>query len=276
MVPPTESGPLSGLRVLEIGHFVAAPFCTRFLGDLGADVIKIEPPTGDPVRQWGGQLNGKSLWWSVHGRNKRSVTLNLKHPKAAAIVLRLVAGCDVLVENFRPGQLAKLGLGDVVLRGARPDLVVAHISGFGQDGPYRNRAAFGVIGEAMGGLRYLTNHPPGPPHSPPVRVGISIGDSIAGLYAAFGIMAALWNRDRTGGGRARTVDVALTESILSMMEGMLPEFGALGRIKQPTGGGIATAAPSNAYSTADGQWILIAANSEPLFARLARSGSELA
>ena len=133
----------------------------RVLADLGADIIKIEPPSGDPVRQWGQQVNGTSVWWSIHGRNKRSVTLNLKHPKAASIVQRLVAGCDAVVENFRPGQLAKLGLSDEVLRSVRPDLVVAHISGFGQDGPYRDRAAFGVIGEAIGGLRHLTNHPPG-------------------------------------------------------------------------------------------------------------------
>ena len=260
---------LHGLRILEIGHFVAAPFCARLLGDLGADVVKIEPLAGDPARAWGAQRDGQSLWWSMHGRNKRSVAMNLKSPAARELVLRLVAKCDAVVENFRPGQLEQMGLGPGQLRAIRPDLVIAHISGFGQDGPYRNRAAFGVIGEAMGGLRYLTNHPPGLSHSPPVRVGVSIGDSIAGLYAAFGIMAALWDRDRKGSGQARTVDVALTESVLSMMEGMLPEFGALGRIKQPTGGGIATAAPSNAYGTADGQWILIAANSEPLFARLA-------
>src|SRR5918993_4042990 len=208
----TGAGPLSGLRVLELGHFVAAPFCTRLLGDLGADVIKVEPPAGDPVRQWGAQLEGNSAWWSLHGRNKRCITLNLKHPKAVQIVLRLAAGCDALVENFRPGQLAKLGLGDDVLRGARSDLVVAHISGFGQDGLYRDRAAFGVIGEAIGGLRHLTNHPPGSTDLPPVRVGISIGDSLAGIYAAFGIMAALWQRDRAGGdGRGRTLDVALAE-----------------------------------------------------------------
>ena len=195
-------GVLSGLTVLEIGHFVAAPFCTRLLADLGADIIKIEPPSGDPVRQWGKQVNGTSLWWSIHGRNKRSVTLNLKHPEAPGIVRRLVAGCDAVVENFRPGQLAKLGLGDEVLRSARPDLVVAHISGFGQDGPYRDRAAFGVIGEAIGGLRHVTNHPPGVSDLPPVRTGISIGDSLAGIYAAFGMMAALWQRDRAGGDRA--------------------------------------------------------------------------
>ena len=265
------AGLLSGLRVLEIGHFVAAPFCTRLLADLGAEVIKIEPPGGDPVRQWGKQINGQSLWWSLHGRNKRSMTLNLKHPKAAAIVLRLVASCDALVENFRPGQLEKLGLGEQALKAARPDLVVAHISGFGQDGPYRDRAAFGVIGEAIGGLRYLSDHPPGTSALPPVRVGISIGDSVAGVFAAFGIMAALWKRDRLGGDRhGRSLDVALTDSILSLMEGMLPEYSALGVIREPTGSRIPTAAPSNAYPTKDGKWILIAANSEPLFGRLAR------
>ena len=264
-------GPLSGLRIVEIGHFVAAPFCTRLLADLGADVIKIEPPSGDPVRQWGGQVDGQSVWWSLHGRNKRSVTVNLKHKRAADLVLRLVAKCDALVENFRPGQLDKLGLGEAKLRAVSPGLVIARISGFGQDGPYRDRAAFGVIGEAMGGLRHLTNHPPGTSDLPPVRVGISIGDSVAGLYAAFGVMAALWQRDRReGDGRGRSIDVALTESILSMMEGMLPEYSVLEKVRQPTGSRIPTAAPSNAYRTKDGSWILIAANSEPLFARLAK------
>ncbi|WP_070154464.1 CaiB/BaiF CoA transferase family protein [Sphingobium phenoxybenzoativorans] len=266
---------LNGLRILEIGHFVAAPFCTRLLGDLGADIIKIEPLDGDPVRQWGAQIDGKSLWWSMHGRNKRSITLNLKKPEAREIILGLVASCDAVVENFRPGQLAKLGLGPDVLRGVRPDLVMAHISGFGQDGPYRDRAAFGVVGEAVGGLRYLTNHRPGESDLPPVRVGVSIGDSLAGLYAAFGVMAALWERDRSGrpsdseAASPHSLDVALSEAVFSMMEGMLPEYGALGKVKQPTGGGIATAAPSNAYPTADGNWMLIAANSEPLFAKLA-------
>jgi crotonobetainyl-CoA:carnitine CoA-transferase CaiB-like acyl-CoA transferase len=260
---------LEGLRVLEIGHFVAAPFCTRLLADLGADVIKIEPATGDPVRLWGADIDGHSLWWSMHGRNKKSVTVDLKSQEGRALVLRLVEHCDVVVENYRPGQLERLGLGPDTLRERRPDLIVAHISGYGQTGPGRDRAAFGVIGEAIGGLRYLTNHPPGTTDLPPVRVGISIGDSVAGLYAAFGVMAALWQRDAKGGdGQARTLDVALTESMLSLMEGMLPEYGALGMIKQPTGGGIATAAPSNAYPTKDGAWVLIAANSEPLFARL--------
>jgi crotonobetainyl-CoA:carnitine CoA-transferase CaiB-like acyl-CoA transferase len=264
------SAPLAGLRVLEIGHFVAAPFCTRILGDLGADIIKVEPPDGDPIRKWGEAIDGNSLWWSVHGRNKRSIVLDIHRPKARDIVLELITHCDVFVENFRPGKLASMGLGPDILRAKRPDLIIAQISGFGQDGPYRDRAAFGVIGEAVGGLRYLTNQPHGAVDLPPVRVGVSIGDSIAGLYASFGILAALWQRDRNGGdGQARTVDVALTESILSMMEGMLPEFSVLGKIKQPMGGAIATAAPSNAYPTLDEKWIIIAANSEPLFGRLA-------
>lgn len=262
-------GVLTGLRVLEIGHFVAAPFATRLLADLGADIIKIEPPTGDPARQWGAQIDGHSLWWSMHARNKRSVAIDLKHPRARALLLNLVGQCDAVIENFRPGQLARLGLGPDTLRAARPGLIVAHISGYGQTGPYRDRAAFGVIGEAIGGLRHLTDHPPGTSGLPPVRVGVSIGDSVAGLYAAIGVLAALWQRDRAGGdGGARTIDVALTESILSLMEGMLPEYGMLGKVKQPTGGGIATAAPTNAYPSADGAWILIAANSEPLFAKL--------
>ena len=267
---PQSSSVLAGLRVLEIGHFIAAPFCTRLLADLGADVIKIEPLSGDPVRQWGAMLEGRSLWWSMHGRNKRSLALDLKHARAREIVLHLAARCDVVVENLRPGHLAKLGLGADSLRAGNPTLVIAHISGYGQTGPNRDRAAFGLIGEAIGGLRHLTNHPPGLTDLPPVRVGVSIGDSIAGLYAAFGIMSALWQRDRSeGDGVGRTVDVALTESVLSLMEGMLPEYGALGKIKQPTGGAIATAAPTNAYPTKDGVWVLIGANSDPLFAKLA-------
>ncbi len=268
--PTPDAGLLKDLRVLELGHFVAAPFASRLLADLGADVIKVEPPGGDPVRGWGEQIGGRSLWWSVHGRNKRCITADLKRSEARALILGLVAHCDVVIENFRPGQLEKLGLGEADLRAVRPDLIIAHISGYGQTGPYRDRAAFGVIGEAIGGLRHLSNHPPGTADLPPVRVGVSVGDSLAGLYAAFGVMAALWRRDAAGrsDGVGRTLDVALTESVLSLMEGMLPEYGVLGKIKQPLGGGIATAAPTNAYPTADGAWILIAANSEPLFARL--------
>ena len=264
------SGPLAGMRVIELGHFVAAPFCARLLGDLGADVVKIEPPGGDPVRQWGRQVEGAGApWWSMHGRNKRVITLDLKKAEAIDIVLKLVAGCDALVENFRPGQLAKMGLGREALEAARPGLVIAQISGYGQDGVYRDRAAFGVIGEAIGGLRYLTNHPAS--DLPPTRVGVSIGDSLAGLYAAFGVMAALWARDkgRGGDGRGRVLDVALTDSVLSLMEGMLPEYGVFGAIRRPVGARIATAAPSSAYPTREGAWMLIAGNSDPIFARLA-------
>ncbi len=268
----SAGGPLTGVRVIELGHFVAAPFCTRILGDLGADVIKVEPPGGDPVRQWGRQVEGAGApWWSMHARNKRCISLNLKKPEATQLVLRLVSKCDALVENFRPGRLAKMGLSRERLEAARPGLIVAQISGYGQDGVDRDRAAFGVIGEAIGGLRHLTDHPPGTSELPPVRAGISIGDSVAGLYAAFGIAAALWARDRKGGdGRGCTLDVALTESILSMMEGLLPEYGVLGAVRQPTGSRLPTAAPSNAYPTSDKKWILIAGNSDPIFARLAK------
>ena len=259
--------PLAGIRVLELGHYVAAPFATRLLGDLGAEIIKVEPPGGDPVRQWGARYKGSSPWWSVHARNKRCISLDLKKLEARRIVLGLVRQCDGLVENFRPGQLARMGLGEAELRAVRPDLVIARISGYGQDGPGRDRAAFGVIGEAVGGLRHLTNHPPGTSDLPPVRVGISIGDSIAGIYGALGVVAALLRRNRTGAGS--NIDVALTESVFSLLEGALPEYGALGSVRQPTGGGIATAAPTNAYRSQDGVWMLIAANSDPLFRKLA-------
>ncbi len=270
-VPTTDAmpstAPLAGIRVLELGHYVAAPFATRLLADLGAEVIKIEPPSGDPVRQWGARHKGSSPWWSVHARNKRCISLDLKKPAAKRIVLDLVRSCDALVENFRPGQLARMGLGEAELRAAKPDLVIARISGYGQDGPGRDQAAFGVIGEAIGGLRHLTDHKPGTSDLPPVRVGVSIGDSIAGIYAALGVVSALLRRNRTGAGG--DIDVALSEAVFSLLEGALPEYGALGAVRQPTGGGIATAAPSNAYRARDGVWMLIAANSDPLFRKLA-------
>jgi len=264
---PAPRGPLAGFRVLELGHYVAAPFATRLLADLGAEVVKVEPPGGDPVRQWGARFKGSAPWWSVHARNKRCITLDLKQPEARQVVLDLVRVSDALVENNRPGQLARLGLGEEVLRAVRPDLVIARISGYGQDGPDRDKAAFGVIGEAIGGLRHLTDHAPGTTTLPPVRVGVSIGDSVAGIYAALGVVAALLRRERTGAGGA--VDVALSEAVFSLLEGALPEYGALGTVRQPGGGAIATAAPSNAYRSADGIWILIAANSDPLWRKLA-------
>ena len=266
---PQQTGPLKHLTIVEFGHFIAAPFATRVLADLGAEIIKIEPPGGDPVRTWGAQVDGHSLWWSIHGRNKKLVTLNLKAPKARALALKLVAGADAVVENFRPGQMEKFGLGPSDLASVRPGCVVVRISGFGQTGPRCNEASFGMIGEALGGIRHLTGYPPGETDLPPVRTGVSLGDSVAGLYGAIGLLAALLEqRNRPTGTPARVVDVALTESVLSLLEGILPEYGTLGRVRQPTGARIVTAAPSSAYHCADGAWIVIGANSGPLFARL--------
>ncbi len=265
------TGPLSGLRVLELGHFIAAPFCTRILADLGADVIKVEPPVrGDPVRSWGEIPDGEtsSVWWSVHGRNKRSITVDLKSPDGIALVKRLIADADAVVENFKPGQLAKWGLGPDDISAANPEAILVQISGYGQDGPHAKRAAFGVIGEAIGGLRHLTAHPPEVSDLPPVRTGVSIGDSIAGLYGVIGLLSALYERQAGRGRPGRRVDVALNESVLSMLEGCLPEYGYLGKVRQPQGSTIRTTAPSNAYPTSDGRWFLIGANSDALFARL--------
>jgi len=257
--------PLARVRILELGHYIAAPFATRVLADLGAEVIKVERPvTGDPVRQWGQQRNGRSAWWSVHGRNKKSVTLDLKRPEAHEILARLASHCDGVIENFRAGQLEAIGYGDAFFRQINPAVAICHISGFGQDGPYRDRASFGVIGEAVGGLRHLTNHPGDATDKPPVRVGISLGDSIAGLYAVIGMLAALFE----GRAQGRTVDVALTESVLSLLEGTLPEYGVFGTIRQPMGSRISTAAPTNAFRTKDNGWFIIAANSDHLFNKL--------
>ncbi|NBJ11144.1 CaiB/BaiF CoA transferase family protein [Microvirga arsenatis] len=254
--------PLEGLRVLEIGHYIAAPFATRVLADLGAEVIKVEPPvSGDPVRQWGLARDGHAYWWSVHGRNKKCVTLNLKSKEGRALLEELVARSDALVENLRPGQLRRLGFDDDRLLELRPNMVICHVSGYGLTGPLADRACFGAIGEALGGLRYLSNHTPGTTDLPPVRVGVSIGDSIAGLYAVIAVLAGLWSRAPHG----RVADVALTEAVLSIMEGVLPEYGGTGTVREPSGGRISTAAPTNAFPTADGGWVLIAANSDALF-----------
>lgn len=265
----TRRGPLAGLTVIELGHYIAAPFAGRLLADMGATVIKVEPPGGDPFRGWGEAVNGNSLWFSIHGRNKLSVTLDLKKPGGRDAVLALAARADALLENFRPGQLEKLGLSPAVLHQANPNLTIARISGHGQDGPYRDKPAFGAIGEAMGGIRHLTGHPKGMSDLPPPRCGISLGDDLAGMYAAMGVLAACWARDAKGA-RGRVIDVSLTESIVSLMEGLLPEFAILGRVRQPAGAGIPTAAPTNTYPTQDGGWIVIAGNSDPIFSRLAR------
>ncbi len=266
MTTPSRIGPLVGLKVLEIGHYVAGPFCTRLLADLGAEVVKIEPPGGDPVRGWGAAVDGHAVWFSVHGRNKKSVVLDLKRDRPT--LLALAAKADVLVENMRAGQLERLGIGPDVLHGINPRLVIARISGYGQDGPYRDKPAFGAIGEAIGGLRHLTGHPSGTTDLPPPRCGISISDDLAGMYAAIGLLAALWQRDGTGTGRGRVIDVNLMDSVVSLMEGMLPEYAMDGRVRQPQGAAIATASPTNTYPCADGRWLCIAGNSDLIFRRL--------
>lgn len=268
MAPPARSGPLVGLKIVEFGHYIAGPFCTRVLADLGAEVIKVEPPGGDPVRGWGARVDGHPVWFSIHGRNKMSIVLDLKRERETA--LRLLDRADVLVENFRPGQLEKLGMGPEVLQARNPRLVIARVSGYGQDGPYRDKPAFGAIGEAMGGIRHLTAHPNGTTDLPPPRCGISIGDDLAGMYAAIGLLSAVYERDVTGTGQGRVVDVCLTESIISLMEGMLPEYAMDGRIRQPFGAGMPTAAPTNTYPCADGKWLAVAGNSDLIFARLAQ------
>ncbi|WP_428487997.1 CaiB/BaiF CoA transferase family protein [Rhodopila sp.] len=258
--------PLVGLKVLEIGHYIAAPFCTRILADLGAEVIKLEPPGGDPFRGWGAAKDGHSVWFSIHGRNKLSVELDLKRDRD--VLLRLAARADVLVENLRAGQLERLKIGPDVLHATNPRLVIARISGYGQNGPYRDKPAFGAIGEAMGGLRHLTGHPSGSSDLPPPRCGVSISDDLAGLYAAIGLLSAVWQRDAMGTGRGRVIDVNLVDSVFSLMEGMLPEYAMDERIRQPAGAALPTAAPTNTYPCADGRWLCIAGNSDLIFARL--------
>jgi len=260
--------PLTGLKVVELGHYIAGPFATRLLADLGAEVIKVEPPGGDPIRGWGYRHNGHPVWFSIHGRNKLSVTLDLKNPADREKVLKLAARADALVENYRPGYLERIGLGPEVLRAKNKGLVIARISGYGQEGPYRDKPSFGAIGEAMGGLRHLTAYP-GRTDLPPPRCGISIADDLAGMYAALAIVAACWGRDAGAArGEGRTIDVDLVSSVFSLMEGMLPEYGLTGRIRQPAGAAIPTAAPTNTYLCADGKWLCIAGNSDAIFQRL--------
>lgn len=260
---------LGSLKVLELGHYIAAPFATRLMADLGADVIKIEPPgRGDPVRTWGIQVDGQSLWWSIHGRNKRSVTVNMRHPDARDLVLQLAAKVDVVIENYRPGQLEKWGLGAADFEATKPGLVLVRISGYGQTGPEAPRSGFGVIGEAKGGLRHLCGYPAEVTDLPPVRTGIAIGDSVSGFYAAIGALAAVIEQRASGSDAIKVIDVALGEAVMSLLEGQLPEYGKYGLVREPTGSWVASAAPSNAYKSNDGAWVLVAGNSDPLFKSL--------
>ncbi|HVB10886.1 MAG TPA: CoA transferase [Bacillota bacterium] len=247
--------PLSGIRVLELGQLIAAPVATRILADFGADVVKVEPPgSGDPLRSWG---RGDQLWWRYQSRGKRLVTADLRQEAGRDLVRRLIAHCDVLVENFRTGRLADWGLGDDELRVLRPDLVIAHISGYGQTGPYRDRPGFGNIAESMGGLRYITGEPDGPP----MRVGISLGDEVAALHAVIGVLLGLR-------ARPETVDVALTESVFSLLENTLAEWRHLGVVRERTGNVLLNAAPSGVYEAADHRWLAIGGNGDSIFRRL--------
>lgn len=265
MTDQTPKGPLSDLKVVEMGTLIAGPFCGQVLGDFGADVVKVEDPgKGDPMRQWGRSLpKGLSPWWPVIGRNKRSVTLDLRQPEGRELALALIDQADVLIENFRPGAMEKWGMGYEVLAARNPRLVMARVSGFGQTGPYSQRAGYGLIGEAMGGLRHVT----GEPDRPPARAGISIGDSLTALHAVIGVMMALHHRERTG--RGQMIDAALYESVLSVMENLVTEYDLTGYVRERSGSILPGIAPSNVYPCANGESLLIGGNGDAVFARLA-------
>jgi len=258
-----RNGPLSDLRVIEMGTLLAGPFCGQLLGDLGAEVVKVEPPEqGDPMRVWGRQKEGEpSLWWPVVGRNKKAITLDLRQAEGQQVLKELVAKSDFLVENFRPGTLEKWGLGWEQLSAVNPRLIMVRVSGYGQTGPYAPRAGFGAIGEAMGGLRYVV----GDPSAPPSRVGISIGDSLAATFACIGALSALNYRERSG--RGQVIDSAIYEAVLGMMESLITEYDKTGYIRERTGAILPNVAPSNVYPTKDGL-VLIAANQDTVFRRL--------
>lgn len=264
MTEAAKDGPLAGLRVIEMGTLIAGPFCGQILGDFGAEVIKIEDPkTGDPMRQWGRSLpKGESPWWPVIGRNKKSVTLNLRTPEGREIAEQLLLGADVAIENFRPGTLEKWGMGYEALAAKNPRLIMARISGFGQTGPFAVRAGYGLIGEAMGGLRHVT----GEPDRPPARAGISIGDSLTAMHAVMGITMALHARERTG--RGQMIDAALYESVLAVMENLVTEYDLTGYVRERSGSILPGIAPSNVYPCAGEEMILIGGNGDTVFARL--------
>ena len=269
----TSAGPLAGIKVLELGTLIAGPFCARMLAEFGADVIKIETPGGgDPIRQWRVLKDGTSLWWSVQSRNKKSLTLNLKDARGRAIARQLALEADIIVENYRPGVLEKWELGYEQLKADNPALIMVRLSGFGQTGPMKDLPGFGAIGESMGGLRYVSGHP----DRPPLRVGVSIGDSVAALHGVIGAMMALRHRDATGGrktaqqagGQGQMVDVALYEAVFNMMESLVPEYDHAGVVRERTGGALPGIVPSNTYTTGDGENIVIAGNGDAIFKRL--------
>jgi formyl-CoA transferase len=259
--PP--NGPLTGLKVIELGQLIAGPFAAKTLADFGADVIKIEPPDGgDPLRQWRLIKDGTSVWWQVQSRNKRSIALDLKTPEAQEIVRQLASQADVLIENFRPGAMEGWGLGPEVLMALNPRLIMLRISGYGQTGPYRDRPGFGVVAEAMSGLRHLTAEP----GRVPVRVGVSIGDTLASLHGVIGILMALHHRHHSGQGQV--IDVALYEAVFNCMESLLPEYSAFGAVRGPAGSALPGIAPTNAYRCRDDGYALVAGNGDSIFKRL--------
>ncbi|WP_040267560.1 CaiB/BaiF CoA transferase family protein [Pseudomonas rhodesiae] len=258
------TAPLSGIKVIEIGTLIAAPFAARLMAEFGADVIKIESMgQGDPLRKWRKLHEGTSLWWYLQSRNKKSLALDLKSSEGLDLIKQLLGDADVLIENLRPGGLEKLGLGWEVLHALNPKLTLVRISGYGQTGPYRDRPGFGAIGEAMGGIRYTT----GNPESPPARVGVSLGDSLASLHGVIGALMSLL-RVKTGQGEGQIVDVSLAESVFNVMESLVPEYDMLGHVRERSGGALPGIAPSNTYPTADGAYVVIAGNSDPIYRRL--------
>ncbi len=260
---PAALAALAGLKVLELGQLIAGPFAAKTLADFGAEVVKIEPPgAGDPLRKWRLLKDGTSVWWQVQSRNKRSLALDLRTPEAQDVVRRLAAEADVLIENFRPGALEGWGLSPESLLEANPRLIVLRVSGYGQTGPYRDRPGFGVVGEAMGGLRHLTAEP----GRVPVRVGVSIGDTLAALHGVIGVLLALQHRHASG--RGQVIDVALYEAVFNCMESLLPEYSAFGAVRGPAGSALPGIAPSNAYRCSDGGYALIAGNGDSIFRRL--------
>ncbi len=262
------AGPLAGIKVLELGTLIAGPFAARLFAEFGAEVIKVEDPTtGDPIRNWRYLHEGTSLWWYVQARNKKSIALNLKDARAQAIARTLALEADVVIENYRPGVLEKWGLGYEQLRAANPAAIMVRISGYGQTGPMRDRPGFGAIGESMGGIRYVSGHP----DRPPVRIGISIGDSIAALHGVIGALMALRHRDATGGrgrGEGQFVDVALYEAVFNLMESTVPEFDRFGVVRERTGGALPGIVPSNTYTCGDGAALVVAGNGDAIFKRL--------
>jgi formyl-CoA transferase len=259
-------GPLAGIRVIELGTLLAGPFTGRLLGDLGAEIIKVEAPgKPDPIREWGkARYEGRSLWWPVQSRNKKCITLNLRVERGQELLLELVKQADVVTENFRPGTLERWNLGYERMREVNPGIILARVSGYGQTGPYSKRAGFASVSEAMGGIRHIS----GFPDQPPPRMHISLGDSLAGMFTAQGVLAALYWRDATGSGEGQVVDVSLMEAAFALLESTVPEYDRLGIVRGPQGTNLKGVAPSNIFKSKDDKWIVIAANADNVFGRL--------